>query len=382
MGKRKRIGLFFTYNENWIGGSYYIINLIEALKLLPEQERPHITIFYYKALDKLSLVKALYYPYIDFKLVAPNKHIIKRAIRWAVKKIANKKIFTPGLVAKTPRNYYDAIFPVPFGFDHRLAKRTIYWIPDFQDRYLTKFFSPGELVNRRRFHLHIAASHDAIIFSSNDARNDFNKFYPVSTVQQHVVQFAVTHPPYDKVDFAGIASKYNLPKQYFFCPNQFWAHKNQQIILEAVRILNEAFNYRINVVFSGKTYDHRDANYFTNIKQYIKEHKLDENIAILGFIDREDQLSIMKNAVAVIQPSFFEGWSTVIEDAKSMNQNIIASNLPVHMEQLGNQAVYFDPSDANALANVIHSFARTNVEFYYDTARIAFGYNFLNVLNN
>jgi hypothetical protein len=35
----------------------------------------------------------------------------------------------------------------------------------------------------------------------------------------------------------------------------------------------------------------------------------------------------MKNATAIMQPSLFEGWSTVIEDAKSLQVPVIASDL-------------------------------------------------------
>ena len=41
-------------------------------------------------------------------------------------------------------------------------------------------------------------------------------------------------------------------------------------------------------------------------------------ISILGFISRQDQLSLMRDAIAVIQPSLFEGWSTVVEDCKAI----------------------------------------------------------------
>jgi len=69
-----------------------------------------------------------------------------------------------------------------------------------------------------------------------------------------------------------------------------------------------------------------------------------------GFIDRLDQLILMKNAQAVIQPSLFEGWSTVVEDAKALNQTLIVSDIAVHKEQLENKAYYFMPSDYKDLA--------------------------------
>ena len=39
MGKRKRIALIYTMDKGWIGGTYYILNLICSLKLLNENEK-------------------------------------------------------------------------------------------------------------------------------------------------------------------------------------------------------------------------------------------------------------------------------------------------------------------------------------------------------
>ena len=66
----------------------------------------------------------------------------------------------------------------------------------------------------------------------------------------------------------------------------------------------------------------------------------------------------MKNSICVIQPSKFEGWSTVIEDAKTMQKLVLASNLDVHLEQLGDKGIYFDPDKVDELAEaMIRAFA-------------------------
>jgi glycosyltransferase involved in cell wall biosynthesis len=57
----------------------------------------------------------------------------------------------------------------------------------------------------------------------------------------------------------------------------------------------------------------------------------------------------MKNAQAVIQPSLFEGWSTVVEDAKALNQTLIVSNIAVHKEQLRDKGYFFAPNDYHEL---------------------------------
>lgn len=103
----------------------------------------------------------------------------------------------------------------------------------------------------------------------------------------------------------------------------------------------------------------------------------------MGFIDRGEQLCFMKNALVVIQPSLFEGWSTVVEDAKAMNQNLIVSSLNVHKEQLGNKGYYFNPNDEKELMNQMIFFLENRVskpEFNYSDQLKLFGEKFNKVI--
>jgi glycosyltransferase involved in cell wall biosynthesis len=54
--------------------------------------------------------------------------------------------------------------------------------------------------------------------------------------------------------------------------------------------------------------------------------------------------------VALINPSLFEGWSTTVEEAKSLGKRIILSNIRVHLEQNPPGGLFFDPNDPNDLS--------------------------------
>ena len=169
----------------------------------------------------------------------------------------------------------------------------------------------------------------------------------------------------------------------FFLRINFGKHKNHIVVLKAVKKIKEDHKINIQVLFSGKESDSRNPTYFEEIKQFVLENNLENNIKFLGFIDRKEQLCFMKNALAVIQPSLFEGWSSVVEDAKAMNQNLIVSSLNVHQEQLGNQAYYFNPSNQNELINQIILFLENKIystEFNYGGQLHLFGEKFMEVI--
>ena len=61
----------------------------------------------------------------------------------------------------------------------------------------------------------------------------------------------------------------------------------------------------------------------------------------------------MRRCLAVIQPSLFEGWSSVIEDARSMGKPVIASDFPVHIEQNSPNSYFFKRRNSEELAALI-----------------------------
>lgn len=70
-------------------------------------------------------------------------------------------------------------------------------------------------------------------------------------------------------------------------------------------------------------------------------------------IPYQDMASLMYHSVAVINPSFFEGWSTTVEEVKSYGKKIILSDIEVHREQNPKHAIYFSPENAGELADIL-----------------------------
>ena len=196
---------------------------------------------------------------------------------------------------------------------------------------------------------------DLVVLSSNDARNDYNKLYPNAKAKPYVLSFAVTHPDFKKLSSKLILEKYKLASSYFFSPNQFWAHKNHIVVLKAVKYLKD-LGVHVIVAFSGKETDFRNAENFNSLKSYVKQYELEKHIRFLGFIDREEQLCLLDNSIAVIQPSLFEGWSTVVEDARALNKFIILSGLDVHKEQINENVHFFNPKNEKELAKILNRY--------------------------
>jgi glycosyltransferase involved in cell wall biosynthesis len=354
MVERKRIGVRFSYNENWIAGSYYILNIIHALNTLDVDKKPIIVVLS-ENIDNFNIVKnETQYPFLEYFIypfLQLKYSIAERVVNKIGSVFINKKIITK--TAKQPKidflypNYIDAIKVE--------GLKKVNWIPDFQEEHLPQFFSKEEISRRKHIQKEVYSLGDLVVLSSNDARNDYNKLYPNAKAKPYVLSFAVTHPDFKKLSSKLILEKYKLASSYFFSPNQFWAHKNHIVVLKAVKYLKD-LGVHVIVAFSGKETDFRNAENFNSLKSYVKQYELEKHIRFLGFIDREEQLCLLDNSIAVIQPSLFEGWSTVVEDARALNKFIILSGLDVHQEQINENVHFFNPKNEKELAKILNRY--------------------------
>lgn len=381
MGK-KHIGFVFSYNENWIGGSYYVLNIIHALKRLPESIQPKITILSRNKEDFELVQKETNYQSLDYLFFPKNPGLVARGVNKIIRSFTGRD----SNLVKTDIKSIDFIYP---NYLEAIANKGIprvYWVPDFQEEFLPHFFSSEQISWRRRHNSDIASKADMVVFSSEDAKSHFLNMFPNFSKRMEVLPFAVTHPLLSNKTFLEIQSEYGLPEKYYFSPNQFWGHKNHLIILKALKSL-KVHGVEISVVFSGKEYDYRAPGYFDSLVKFVDENDLKNNVRFLGFIDRVDQLIILKNSFAVIQPSLFEGWSTVVEDAKAQGKFLILSDLKVHREQMkGREAAFFSPENYHELSEHMKTLWSLEVlnggQENYDQDITKFGEKFLELTNS
>ena len=153
-----------------------------------------------------------------------------------------------------------------------------------------------------------------------------------------------------------ILEKYGLLKRkYIYIANQFWKHKNHIVVLNAIReFAQKHADEAVKFIFTGQMEDYRNPEYIREIKDLITLPEIQSMVDNLGLIERREQIVIMKNAHFLIQPSLFEGWGTVVEDAKVLDKKIILSDIEVHREQKNQKCILFNPYDASELAELIY----------------------------
>lgn len=379
MGGRKRIGLFFSYNTNWIGGTYYWLNWVNALNTLPESEKPTIVILSTKK-DYRFVQKETLYPYLEHYLWHHGYTLWQKIVNAVTLRTMHKRVCYDRLTIDM-----DAILPCGIGESDALPivdSKRINWFPDFQYAHLPEFYTPQTYVAAYQRAVAAAYLSNKLMLSSEDAARDFHRLFPDSKAKVYVQHFTVTHPDFSMLDKDEVMRKHSIDHPYFYSPNQYWAHKNHPVVIDAVAELVKRGHKDMLVLFSGKEWDDRNPDYVPSLKQKVKDLNLEDNIRFLGFLDRREQLLIMQQSIAVIQPSLFEGWSTVIEDARALNKFVIASDLEVNKEQLQMNVRFFERHSAQELAQAIEQGSFDVVPQSYAQYRENQARNFMEMIEN
>lgn len=237
----------------------------------------------------------------------------------------------------------------------RVAAGTIGWIPDFQHMRLPEFFSESDLQKRNTTYRRLAEKATVVMLSSNAARDDFAMFAPEFADKVRVVPFP-SLLAFDELtgDPVTTRTRFNLPEKFVLVANQFWAHKNHALVVEALAKLK---GLNIHVVMTGLPSDHRDpANKnFSALLQAIATAGLHNQITILGLVPFSDLMNLMRTAALIIQPSRFEGWSTVIQDAVALGRPLLCSDIAVHREQVPRALGFFPTDRAGVLAELLEA---------------------------
>jgi glycosyltransferase involved in cell wall biosynthesis len=250
----------------------------------------------------------------------------------------------------------DVVFEAAQFFGWRFKIPAIAWIPDFQHRGLPEMFSPLYRLKRNFGQGLQIRTGRTVMLSSDDARRTCEQIYPRARGQTHTVRFAILPQiPPSIIEARKTASSHGLTTPFFYMPNQFWRHKNHLLVIEALAILRDR-GCRIVVAASGQQIDPIAPGHFDVVHKKIIDLGLEENFRILGLIPREHIPRLMRTCEALLNPSLFEGWSTTVEEARLLGIPMILSDLPVHREQMGKDALYFNRKSAHDLADCLQSF--------------------------
>lgn len=330
-----RIGIVDYQHTDWQGGRNYVLNLKAAL------ENP-------------ALVAPFPFEVVDVgddgaKRRRLRERVTGRLYFWS-------GIHQPWLHRAVKRTRCDFAYYCATGSRARVGYRTAHWVADFQS-IVAPEFSPTEYRLRSRAYIeNVLKDAQRVVLSSQVAHGHCAERYPQFLSKTRVLPFrvakmldVVADPP---LELDILQRKYEIAGAYFIVCNQLWKNKNHDGVFRAAEILWQK-GVEVTVLCTGQLQDNRDPAFATRVLDELPNNKAARRIRMLGKVPVEDLYGLMRHSLAVIQPSFFEGWSTSVEEARCLGKTTLLSDIPVHREQASPYARYFAPDDADALAAIM-----------------------------
>ncbi|HJQ56191.1 MAG TPA: glycosyltransferase family 1 protein [Vineibacter sp.] len=364
-----RVGFVSAYNgEGWMGGTNYLSNLLHAIRSV-EGRRIEPVLMVPPGTPDTALAGFPDIEVIRTGLVEPSSRI------GAAGKIARRVLGRNVVMERLLRSKGISLLSHSIGLGRNSAIPSICWVPDFQHRRLPEFFTAEEIRERDAVYKRLACNASRIVLSSFDARRDLESFAPGAIERSRVLHFVSGFGGADEaISLAELRARYKFEGGYFHVPNQFWVHKNHRIVIDALALLRARGRPAL-VLATGHPNDHRNPGHFKSITDHARSRAVQDSFRVLGLVPYEHLHALIRHSMAVINPSFFEGWSTTVEEAKSLGKQVLLSDIPVHREQAPARAIYFPPASANDLADamerVMAEFAAADEERHRDEAASA-----------
>lgn len=348
-----RVAFTLIGGKNWTGGYNYLLNLVRVLgEHQPGQLVP--VLFFGTDTDESEAAPFAQVPGAEI-VRTPLMNQSRKARSLAISLVMGCDSQVRALFRQ---HGIDVVFESAQFFGARLGIPSIAWIPDFQHRVLPHLFTRAGYWKRELGFRAQVAGGRTIMLSSEDSRLACERYYPATIGRTHTVRFAV---PVIRLptpaEALAIADAYGLPADYVFLPNQFWKHKNHLLVVRALALLRDR-GRPVVVAASGKQLDPRNPEHFGEVKAAIESSGLSDSFRLLGMLPYEHVAPLACASVALLNPSHFEGWSTTVEEARSLGVPMLLSDLPVHREQAGINALYFDRHSAVSLADALQSLQR------------------------
>lgn len=141
---------------------------------------------------------------------------------------------------------------------------------------------------------------------------------------------------------ANVLEKYALTKPFIFYTGNLYPHKNIDLAVKAVGIFNKSHNHKLMLAIACSRSIFRD------------RYQPSTTLKVLGFVPDTDLTAIYKEALALVQPSFIEGFGLIGLEAMVAGLPVLSSSASCLPEIYADAALYFDPTKVEQLVENLH----------------------------
>ena len=227
--------------------------------------------------------------------------------------------------------------------------RAIYLIHDLIPLTHPQYCRPGEDAKHARRMRTVLESASGIIGNSSDTLDELGKFAAAEGVDM----------PRGVVAWLGIepAQTTNTPPPqsaaYFITVGTIEARKNHLLLLDVWKRLVRSLGHHAPqlLIVGGRGWEAEEA-----LRNLDDLGALNGHVREISACSDRELKGLLRGARALLMPSFVEGFGLPVMEALSQGTPVIASDLPVYREIVGDIPTYLDPTNPAQWEEIVRSF--------------------------
>jgi glycosyltransferase involved in cell wall biosynthesis len=232
-----------------------------------------------------------------------------------------------------------------------LDRPTVATLADVQEQFFPQYFTAEQLALRADVYPRMAHAATLLITLSEFSKQSIGEAFGVAADKVRVTHLA---PNEEALSAAAEwpASLPRLPERFVFYPANLYPHKNHDMLLRAVRVLNDRLGVDCGCVMTG-----HEASPGIDIRERIAAQGLTGKALWLEYVAGGALRYLYEHAVALCFPSRFEGFGMPLAEAMWHGCPVIATPLASIPEVVGDAGLLVEP-DERALADAIARLTR------------------------
>lgn len=146
-----------------------------------------------------------------------------------------------------------------------------------------------------------------------------------------------------------VAARLRLPARYLLAVGHFEPRKNYRTLVDTLAILHST-GTTLPLVIVGN-----DSGERARIEAQAAAAGLQASVHLLSGLTDDEVRCAYHDAGMLVFPSRYEGFGVPLLEAMASNVPVVASDIPVFREILGDAGLYFDPVSADSMASAIRT---------------------------
>jgi glycosyltransferase involved in cell wall biosynthesis len=252
--------------------------------------------------------------------------------------------------------YHGLSHEIPFGIQNTGIPSVVTIHDLIFERYPQQYNKIDIQIYRTKFKY--ACGHaDRIIAISNQTKQDLIELYNVNENKIDIC-YQSCDPEFGKTasveEKEKLRKQLDLPSEFFLYVGSVIERKNLLNICKALKLVLPDINIPLVVIGNGKSYKQK-------VKFFLEENNLSDKVIFLSEIEAfatslqtpKNMASIYQMAVAMIYPSFYEGFGIPVLEALWSRLPVITSNVSCLPETGGDGVYYIDPASEEEIATAM-----------------------------